>query len=147
MSLGDIIGNATPWGAVVNGALKLIERVIPDPAAKAAAQMQILQMQQNGELAQLKSETDLALAQIAVDNTEAASPGVFRGGWRPGVGWTCGIALFVQLVFAPLATWGLALYGKTVVFPTVDMGTILALLGALLGTSIPRTVEKLKGLP
>ena len=42
----------------------LIDRVLPDPAAKAAAQLELLKMQQAGDLAQLAADTDLAKLQI-----------------------------------------------------------------------------------
>lgn len=43
-----------------SAAQSLIERFFPDPEKKAAAQLELLKMQQNGELAALAAETDLA---------------------------------------------------------------------------------------
>jgi hypothetical protein len=37
----------------------IINRIFPDPAQAAAAQLELLKMQQNGDLAQLAAETDL----------------------------------------------------------------------------------------
>ena len=38
---------------------KIVERLIPDPAAKAAAQLELAKMAQDGELAKMANETDL----------------------------------------------------------------------------------------
>ena len=32
----------TPWGAVINAAVGIIDKIIPDPAQKAAAQLAVL---------------------------------------------------------------------------------------------------------
>ena len=38
---------------------KLVERLIPDPAAKAQAQLELAKMAQDGELARMANETDI----------------------------------------------------------------------------------------
>jgi hypothetical protein len=38
---------------------KLIDKLIPDPAAKAAAQLELAKMAQDGELARMANETDI----------------------------------------------------------------------------------------
>jgi hypothetical protein len=38
---------------------KLIDKLIPDPAAKATAQLQLAALEQSGELAKMANETDL----------------------------------------------------------------------------------------
>jgi hypothetical protein len=48
----------TPWGAVINAVVGIIDKVIPDPAQKAQAQLAVLQMQQNGQLEQLKADVE-----------------------------------------------------------------------------------------
>jgi hypothetical protein len=60
----------------------LIDRLFPDPAAKAAAQLELLKMQQAGDLAQLAADTDLAKLQIQTNIAEAAG-NWFTAGWRP----------------------------------------------------------------
>lgn len=43
---------------------KLIDKLVPDPEAKAKAQLELAQMAQNGELAKMTSEADLDKAEI-----------------------------------------------------------------------------------
>ena len=70
----------------------IINRLFPDPAAAAAAQFELLKMQQNGDLAQLAADTDLAKLQIQTNIAEAAG-NWFTAGWRPCIGWVCGAGL------------------------------------------------------
>lgn len=131
----------TPWGAVINGFFKLIDKVIPDPVEKAKTQLAVIQMQQNGELKELDAQLQTTLAQIAVDNTEAASASVWKSGWRPFIGWICGCGLIYQFLINPL------LSGFTHEnFPSLDTTTLMTLLGGMLGLGTLRTVEKAKGV-
>jgi hypothetical protein len=45
-----------PLGAILDIGGKLIDRLMPDPEQKAKAQLELLQMQQNGQLAQIQAE-------------------------------------------------------------------------------------------
>jgi uncharacterized membrane protein (DUF106 family) len=45
-----------PLGAVLSIGEKLIDKFFPDPEQKAKAQLELLQMQQNGELAQINAD-------------------------------------------------------------------------------------------
>jgi len=125
---------------------KVIDKLIPDPTAKAQAQLDLLKLQQAGEFKELDADLALKLEQIKVNAIEAQSPDFFRGGWRPFVGWVCGTGLAVQFLVAPVATWAAALLGHAVAFPSLDMGTLMTLLGGLLGLGTLRTAEKLKGV-
>jgi hypothetical protein len=134
-----------PISAAMDLGAKLIDRLIPDPAAKAQASLELLKMQQDGTLAQLAADTELAKGQLLVDQAEAANTSVFVSGWRPFIGWVCGSGLAYQFVFSPLLTWGAALVGHPVVTPTLDLSTLLTLLLGMLGLGGMRTVEKLNG--
>jgi uncharacterized membrane protein (DUF106 family) len=46
-----------PIAALLDVGSKLIDKLIPDPEAKARAQVQLLEMQQKGELAQIQADT------------------------------------------------------------------------------------------
>lgn len=47
------------WQQLLPFAGKLIDKLIPDPEAKAKAQLELAQMAQQGELAKMANETDL----------------------------------------------------------------------------------------
>jgi hypothetical protein len=89
----------------------------------------------------------LALAQIEVNKAEAASSSVWKGGWRPFVGWVCGTAFAYHFVAQPLAIFGLAAYGIEVPpLPDFDMGQLMTVLMGMLGLGGLRSFEKTKGV-
>lgn len=116
---------------------KVLDRVLPDPAQQAAAKLELMKLQQNGELTQIAG-------QMEINKVEAASSSIFVSGWRPAIGWICGAGFAVQFVIGPLAEWGSALAGHPVKFPTMDTGTMMPLLLGMLGLGGLRTAEKLQ---
>jgi hypothetical protein len=87
------------------------------------------------------------LAQIAVNKEEAASGSLFKGGWRPFVGWVCGVAFCYHFILQPVIIFIVALVGIEIPeLPEFDMGTLLTVLGGMLGIGSLRTYEKQKGL-
>ncbi len=123
----------------------LIEKYVPSSADKAAAQLELLKLQQSSEFQALDAQVKIAQAQTDVNKAEASSTNVFIAGWRPAIGWVCGSGLAVQFLVGPLFTWIAALVGHPVAFPQLDMGTLLTLLAGMLGLGGLRTMEKLQG--
>lgn len=129
-----------------SAAQSLIERFFPDPEKKAAAQLELLKMQQNGDLAQLAAETDLAKLQIQVNLEEAKSTNWFVAGWRPGIGWVCGAALAYAALIEPLARFvSKVWFGYSGEFPAISTDLTLQILMGLLGLGAMRSIEKIKG--
>jgi hypothetical protein len=129
---------------IIDGLFKLIDKVIPDPQAKANAQLEMLRMQQAGEFKQIETDLQLALGQIEVNKVEAAAPDMFRGGWRPAVGWVCVIGLLYTYLGQPLLAWASGIWDVPAP-PSLDLGDLLILLGGMLGLGGMRTVERLRG--
>jgi hypothetical protein len=129
-------------GGLIEAALKIVDKVLPDPAQKAAAQLEILKLNQAGEFKQLEADLQMAQGQIDINKIEAASDDPFKSGWRPFIGWVCGFGFATQFVFGPWGTWLAALYGKAVAFPEMDVATMLPLLFGMLGLGAYRTYEK-----
>jgi hypothetical protein len=128
-----------------SAAQSLISRFFPDPEKQAEAQRALLQMQQNGELAQLAAETDLAKLQLQVNVEEAKSTNWFVAGWRPGIGWVCGAGLAYASLIEPFARFiakvGFAYTGE---FPVISTDLTLQILMGMLGLGAMRSVEKIK---
>lgn len=123
----------------------LLDKLIPDPKTAAEAKIKAIELAQRGELASLDADMRLALGQIEVNKVEAGSD-LFRGGWRPFVGWVCAVGLAVQFVLSPILTWVSLLFGFGVQFPVLDMSVLLTLLFGMLGLGTLRTKEKLSGI-
>lgn len=126
-----------PITAILNVGNTLIERLIPDKTAQVQAKAALLQMQAQGELSGL-------LGQLDINKAEASNTNWFVAGWRPLIGYVCGIGLASQFLIGPLATWIAALLGHPIVYPSLDMGTLLTLLLGMLGLSTQRTYEKVQ---
>lgn len=129
---------------IIDGIFKVIDKVIPDPQAKANAQLEALRLQQAGEFKQIETDLQLALGQLEVNKIEAAAPDMFRGGWRPAVGWVCVIGLLYTYLGQPLLAWASGIWNVPVP-PSLDLGDLLILLGGMLGLGGMRTMERLKG--
>lgn len=131
-------------GGVIEAGLKILDRVLPDPTQKLAAQLELLKLQQAGEFKALEADLQLALAQTEVNKVEAASPDLFKSGWRPGAGWICVLGLAYQFLAQPLAAWASAINGWPVP-PVLQLGDLYGLLFGMLGLGAYRSVERVKG--
>ena len=136
----------TGLGSVFDFGSKIIDKIFPDPVQKAQATLELTKLQQSGELAQLAAETDLLKGQQAVNLEEAKSESIFKSGWRPFVGWICGTGLAMQFLVAPVATFFAAVFGHPLVFPALDLSTLLTLLFGMLGMGTLRSFDKKQGI-
>ena len=94
------------------------------------------------EQAQLIQEINKA--QIEVNKIEAGQTNVFVSGWRPFIGWTCGVALCYHFVLQPFLTFVLFSMGKPMELPVFDMSTLTTVLLRMLGLGGMRSFEKTK---
>ena len=100
---------------------------------------------------QLQHELETALhsanlAQLEVNKAEAAHKSIFVAGWRPFVGWVCGVALAYHFILAPLLQFGFALGGIEQDLPEFEFGQLSTVLMGMLGLGGLRTFEKMKGV-
>lgn len=125
--------------------LKIVDKFIPDPAAKAAAAMQLEQMKQAGEFKQIEADLAMAQMQSDVNKAEAGSANLFVAGWRPWIGWVCGSAFAWHYIGAPLVVWIAALASHPVPMPDIATSDLFTLMLGMLGLGGMRTAEKLQG--
>ena len=94
-----------------------------------------------------KHSQEAMLAQIEVNKAEASSGSVFKGGWRPFIGWVCGAAFAYHFVLQPLIIFGVAVAGVQIPeLPTFDMGSLMTVMMGMLGLGGLRSYEKKQGL-
>jgi hypothetical protein len=147
-----LIGDLTGAGALFDFAGKVIDKIFPDKDAADRAKLELFKLQQAGEMKQLENDFNLALNQQEVNKAEASHASMFVAGWRPGVGWTCCLALFYNYIGQPLFTWGInaymAYYPTATKFmqpPALETGELFTLLFGMLGVGAMRSFDKLKG--
>jgi len=86
-----------------------------------------------------------AQAQMAVNAVEARHRSIFVAGWRPFVGWVCGIALAYQYIMHPILSWIVTITVDVPVYPPeIDLSTMMPVLLGMLGLGALRTAEKVK---
>jgi hypothetical protein len=129
----DIIGVLNP----------IIDRVFPDPKDKLELQEKL------ATLADQESEREHqeVMGQIGTNNIEANNQSLFVAGWRPFVGWVCGVALSYSFVLEPFAEFVARRQGYVGDFPVLDMGNLMTLMMGMLGMGYLRTKEKLSDVP
>ena len=116
----------------------LLDRFIPDPEAKRAAEAEFLKMAMGGELKQ-------TIAQLEINAREAAHPSVFVAGWRPFFGWAGGFAFVYATIGQPVLAWWAAAKGLPAP-PTLNLDLLWAVVTGMLGIGGLRSVEKIKGV-
>tara|TARA_R110002012_G_scaffold331_1_gene1239 strand:+ start:189 stop:584 length:396 start_codon:yes stop_codon:yes gene_type:complete len=126
--------------ALIGPVAGLLDKFIEDKDQKNALAHEIATMSE-------KHAQSLALAQIDLNKAEASSGSLFKGGWRPAVGWVCAIAFAYHFIMQPFLVFVLAIFGAEIPnLPSFDMGTLLPVLGGMLGIGGLRSYEKTKGL-
>jgi ABC-type lipopolysaccharide export system ATPase subunit len=118
----------------------LLDKVIEDKDQKAKLAHELATMAD-------KHAQQALLAQLEINKAEAASGSLFKGGWRPAVGWVCAIAFAYHFIIKDLIIFICSVAGLEIPdLPDFDMGTLLTVLGGMLGIGGLRTYEKQKGL-
>lgn len=134
------------WNLILPLLSGVLDKVLPDPQAAAAAKLEAIKLAQAGGLAELEAATRLAIAQIETNRADSSGASAMQRNWRPAVGWVCAAALAWDTILRPMLAFGLAAAGHPVpVLPMLSTDQLYGLLGGLLGLGGLRTVEKVKG--
>lgn len=136
-------------GGLINIGERLIDRWFPDPTKAAEARMELLKMEESGDLKRMATEAGLLQGQIDVNKIEAASGSTFVAGWRPAIGWTCAISLFMYyvpycLVATAIWAWHCIETGTLVPRPDLGIADLIGLVSAMLGIASMRSFDKVK---
>lgn len=129
-----------PITAILDIGGKILDRVIPDPVARAAAQEKLLAL----PLAELAAETQLLAGQLEVNKVEAANPNLWVSGGRPAVIWVGVFSLGYQTILYPFMQFIAILCGWAgPAFPVIDNEILTyVILPALLGVAGMRSYDK-----
>src|SRR5210317_2452767 len=104
-------------GKLVDPVSNILDKVVEDKDQKARLAHEIATMAE-------RHAQELAKGQLAINAEEAKSRNIFIAGWRPFVGWTCGLALFVHFLAIPMADVLTAYFGYAPPsYPAFDMDT------------------------
>ena len=131
--LGAILASAGPVATSLFG---LIDELFTSDEERLAAKHKIIELEHQGRLAQLN-----------VNTVEAAHRSVFVAGWRPFIGWVCGVAFLWAYIIQPSAAFFVVVSGLEVpleLLPVIDIAGMLPVLLGMLGLAANRSYEKVK---
>lgn len=106
-----------------------------DPVKKAEIEAKLLEMEFLSE----KAQSDINVF-------EAQHKSLFVAGWRPFIGWICGIGVFYHFIGFSLLEWGVRVFSLQIEPPKINTDGLMSLVIALLGMGGLRTFEKIKGV-
>ena len=113
----------------------LLDKFIEDKDQKSALAHEVATMAENHAL-------EIAKGQMAINEVEAANSNLMVSGWRPFIGWTCGLGMFGNFITIPFSNFVLALLELDIVIPLVPLETMMPVLMGMLGLGAMRTYEK-----
>lgn len=141
--LGRILGSAT--GGAVKGlmdgagtlAIKLRSAITGEMSPEDRAKLEALAVEAEGIKAQ---------GQMAINQMEAAHKSIFVAGWRPFIGWICGIALGWNFVVLPMLSWYMSIWKPLIEQPPpMDLTQLYPIILGILGLGAFRSYEKARG--
>lgn len=123
--------------SLIGPATSLLDKFIEDKDQKMALAHEISTMAE-------RHAQELAKGQLEVNKVEAASKSMFVAGWRPFIGWVCGVGFLANFILIPMANFGLALAEVSITIPMIDTTQMMPVLMGMLGLGAMRTVEKVQ---
>lgn len=125
-------------GPIASGLFGLIDKLFTTEDDRMAAKLKVLELEKSGEL-----------AQIAVNAQEAQHDSLFVAGWRPFIGWVCGLAFTWAFLLYPVLSFFVVAFGITVdltLVPDLDLASMMPVLMGMLGLGVMRSWEKREGV-
>lgn len=117
---------------LVSAVAPLLDKVIPDADERNKLAHEIATLAE-------RQAHETAMAQIRVNEVQAAHKSLFVAGGRPAIMWICAVGLLYNVLLHPL----LDIWYE---MPEVNTDVLMPVLMGLLGLGGMRTVEKLKGV-
>jgi hypothetical protein len=151
--IGGVVSGADPLSAPANiatAAQKILSMFKMDKNLQAQIAAQATAENIDLEKVEIASALSQVQGQLEINKAEAASPNWFIAGWRPFIGWSCGVGFLWAVMGQPFAVYLMALFHwqqqpGAIPLPAVDLKGILELLVPMLGLGALRTAEKITG--
>lgn len=130
--MGLSVNDVTGIGSVAELAKSVIEKIWPNKTEQ--------------EKAELQAAMVIVQGQLEVNKAEASNPSIFVAGWRPFIGWVCGMACAWNWIGLPVAKAGLVLFASIKLdLAPADLTEMLPVLMGMLGLGALRSYDKAKG--
>lgn len=121
-----------PITAGLDFASTIVSRIWPDKSQQ--------------EQQQLAAVLTMVQGQMTINQAEASNESTFVAGWRPFIGWACGMACVWNWMGLPIAKLGLTLAGHPIALSPADLSEMMPVLMGMLGLGGLHTFERVKGV-
>jgi hypothetical protein len=111
---------------------KFVDKFVPDKDLATKLKADAASQEFAGDLS-------LLVGQLEINKVEAAHKSLFVAGWRPFIGWVCGVGLLYNVLIQPI-------FDIWVDMPEINPDLLYPVLLGMLGMSGLRTYEKFKGV-
>jgi hypothetical protein len=125
-------------GPIASGLFRLIDELFTSDEEREAAKLRVLELEKAGEL-----------AQIGVNTQEAQHSSLFVAGWRPFIGWVCGLAFAWTFLLYPILQFAVVAFGVPIdlsLLPVMDLSEMMPVLLGMLGLGAMRSYERKVGV-
>lgn len=126
------MADITGIGAIADLAGTVINKIWPDKSEQ--------------EKQELAAAVMVIQGQLDINKAEASNPNAFVSGWRPFIGWVCGMACAWNWIGLPLAKFGFIAFSHPIMMSPADIGEMMPILMGMLGLGGLRTMEKINGV-
>lgn len=130
--------NLVGAGPIAQGLFGLIDSLFTSDEERMQAKFKLMELEKSGEL-----------AQINVNMKEAEHTSLFVAGWRPFIGWVCGLAFAWAFLLYPIVSFVVIAFGVPVplhLIPALDLSAMMPVLMGMLGLGAMRSWEKREGV-
>ena len=136
---------------------RILSKIIPDKDAREKMAHELATMGAN-------MSHEVTMAQLEVNKVEAAHKSLFVAGWRPFIGWSCGLSMAFNFLILPMVNVYLSVARIEVTevlnpgtrieeavqvilqIPMIDLSVMMPVLLGMLGLGVMRTTEKIQGV-
>lgn len=122
------------WALAIPLIQTVVEKFVPDKDKANELAYEVAAVAQN-------HAHEIATKQIEVNKEEATHKSLFVAGWRPFIGWTCGVAMANNFIVMPYIA---VLFSVNV--PVLELAEMMPVLMGLLGLGAYRSYEKVMGV-
>lgn len=125
-------------GPIASGLFRLIDELFTSDEEREAAKLRVLELESAGKL-----------AQIGVNTQEAKHSSLFVAGWRPFIGWVCGLSFTWTFLLYPILQFAVLAFGVPIdlsLLPVMDLSEMMPVLLGMLGLGAMRSYERRNGV-
>jgi hypothetical protein len=131
----------------VSSIIEAVGKVAGDLITTDKERMEMEIEQRKLDLEEKKLDMAGDMAQIAVNTEEAKSSSFFVSGWRPFIGWGCGIAFIYSALIEPICRFvATTVFMYNGSFPVIDSNLTMQVMLGMLGLGAMRSYEKSNGV-